>query len=58
MTDAGYLARAAELGARGLGHTRPSPAVGAVIVCGGGIAGEGWHKKAGGARAPFMAAGA
>ena len=55
MTDAGYMARAAELGARGMGHTRPNPAVGAVIVCGGGIAGEGWHKKAGGDHAEVAA---
>jgi len=39
--------RAVELAARGLGHTRPNPAVGAVIVKGGKIVGEGWHKKAG-----------
>lgn len=55
MTDAGYMARAAELGARGMGHTRPNPAVGAVIVCGGRIAGEGWHKKAGGDHAEVAA---
>ena len=39
--------RAVELAARGLGHTRPNPAVGAVIVKGGKIVGEGWHRKAG-----------
>mgnify|MGYP002625383385 CR=1 FL=1 len=41
------MCRAVELAARGLGHTRPNPAVGAVIVKGGKIVGEGWHKKAG-----------
>ena len=39
--------RALDLASRGLGHTRPNPAVGAVIVRGGRIIGEGWHKKAG-----------
>ena len=47
MKDAEYMERAVELAARGLGHTRPNPAVGAVIVKGGKIVGEGWHKKAG-----------
>ena len=41
------MERAVKLAARGLGHTRPNPAVGAVIVKGGKIVGEGWHKKAG-----------
>lgn len=42
-----YMYRALDLASRGLGHTRPNPAVGAVIVKGGRIIGEGWHKKAG-----------
>ena len=42
-----YMYRALDLASRGLGHTRPNPAVGAVIVKGGKIIGEGWHKKAG-----------
>lgn len=41
------MERACELAERGLGHTRPNPAVGAVIVKDGKIIGEGWHKKAG-----------
>ena len=45
--DAEFMERAVKLAARGLGHTRPNPAVGAVIVKGGKIIGEGWHKKAG-----------
>ena len=45
--DAEFMERAVKLAARGLGHTRPNPAVGAVIVKGGKIVGEGWHKKAG-----------
>lgn len=55
MTDAAYLIRAARLAARGLGHTRPNPAVGAVIVRDGAIVGEGWHKKCGGDHAEVSA---
>ena len=47
MSDAGFMVRASELAERGLGHTRPNPAVGAVVVKDGKIIGEGWHKKAG-----------
>lgn len=47
MTDYDYLFRALKLAERGLGHTRPNPAVGAVIVKDGKIIGEGWHKRAG-----------
>ncbi len=55
MKEAEYIERACELAARGLGHTRPNPAVGAVIVKGGKIIGEGWHKKAGGDHAEVAA---
>ena len=41
VKDAEYLERAIKLASRGLGHTRPNPAVGAVIVKGGKIIGEG-----------------
>jgi diaminohydroxyphosphoribosylaminopyrimidine deaminase/5-amino-6-(5-phosphoribosylamino)uracil reductase len=47
MSDYDYLFRALKLAERGLGHTRPNPAVGAVIVKDGKIIGEGWHKRAG-----------
>ena len=49
------MQRAVSLAARGLGHTRPNPAVGAVIVKDGRIVGEGWHKKAGGDHAEVAA---
>ena len=55
MKDAEYMERAIKLAVRGLGHTRPNPAVGAVIVKGGKIIGEGWHKKAGGDHAEVAA---
>ena len=50
-----FLSRAIELARRGEGHTRPNPPVGAVLVCGGEIIGEGWHKKAGGDHAEVAA---
>ena len=53
--DAEFLMRASELAVKGLGHTRPNPAVGAVIVKRGKIIGEGWHKKAGGDHAEVAA---
>lgn len=41
------MARAIELARRSMGHTRPNPAVGAVVVKGGTIIGEGRHKRCG-----------
>lgn len=41
------MARALTLARRGCGHTRPNPPVGAVIVRGGEVVGEGFHRKAG-----------
>jgi diaminohydroxyphosphoribosylaminopyrimidine deaminase/5-amino-6-(5-phosphoribosylamino)uracil reductase len=49
------MLRALELAAKGLGHTRPNPPVGAVVVKSGRIVGEGWHKKAGGDHAEVAA---
>ena len=49
------MRRALELARRGCGHTRPNPPVGAVVVKGGKIVGEGWHKKAGGDHAEVAA---
>ena len=50
-----FMLRAAQLAIRGLGHTRPNPCVGAVVVKAGKIVGEGWHKKAGGDHAEVAA---
>ena len=36
-----FMERALALAQRGLGHTRPNPPVGAVVVKGGKIIGEG-----------------
>ena len=54
-SDDFFMARAIELAMKGKGHTRPNPAVGAVIVKDGRIIGEGWHKRAGGDHAEVAA---
>jgi diaminohydroxyphosphoribosylaminopyrimidine deaminase/5-amino-6-(5-phosphoribosylamino)uracil reductase len=41
------MREALALAARGLGHTSPNPAVGAVLVRDGKILSSGWHRKAG-----------
>jgi len=47
--------RALELAERGRGTTRPNPVVGAVIVTGDEVVGEGWHARAGGPHAEVAA---
>ena len=47
IDDRQYMERALELASRGTGLTFPNPLVGAVIVSGGEIAGEGFHAGAG-----------
>jgi diaminohydroxyphosphoribosylaminopyrimidine deaminase/5-amino-6-(5-phosphoribosylamino)uracil reductase len=54
-TDELYLRRALELARLGSGLTLPNPRVGAVLVRGGDIIGEGYHKKAGAAHAEVNA---
>ena len=49
--DRKYMARALELAVRGMGHTRPNPMVGAVLVKDGRVIGEGWHQQYGGPHA-------
>ena len=41
------LERALELAERGRGTTHPNPIVGAVVVAGGEVVGEGWHERKG-----------
>lgn len=41
------LLRALRLARRGVGKTSPNPCVGAVLVRGGRVIGEGWHRRAG-----------
>lgn len=45
--DIEYMRRAMELAERGVGFTNPNPMVGAVIVKGGRVIGEGWHERYG-----------
>lgn len=45
--DETFMRQAIKLARKGLGKTRPNPAVGCVIVKGGKILGRGWHRRAG-----------
>ncbi|MCK2220815.1 bifunctional diaminohydroxyphosphoribosylaminopyrimidine deaminase/5-amino-6-(5-phosphoribosylamino)uracil reductase RibD [Actinomadura sp. ATCC 31491] len=55
-SDAGHMARAVALAARGLGTTSPNPVVGCVVLdAGGAVAGEGFHAYAGGPHAEVVA---
>lgn len=47
MNDAFFMKRAIALAARARGKTSPNPMVGAVLVKGGRIVSEGYHRKAG-----------
>ena len=49
------IARAVELAERGRGSTYPNPLVGAVVVSGGEVVGEGWHARRGGPHAEVNA---
>jgi diaminohydroxyphosphoribosylaminopyrimidine deaminase / 5-amino-6-(5-phosphoribosylamino)uracil reductase len=50
-----FLERALELAEKGRGTTRPNPVVGAVVVAGGEVVGEGWHERKGGPHAEIVA---
>ena len=50
-----YLERALELAESGRGTTHPNPIVGAVVVSGDEIVGEGWHNRKGGPHAEVVA---
>jgi diaminohydroxyphosphoribosylaminopyrimidine deaminase / 5-amino-6-(5-phosphoribosylamino)uracil reductase len=47
--------RALELAEHGRGTTHPNPVVGAVLVAGEEVVGEGWHERAGGPHAEIVA---
>ena len=53
--EARFLERALELAERGRGTTHPNPIVGAVVVAGDEIVGEGWHERKGGPHAEVVA---
>jgi diaminohydroxyphosphoribosylaminopyrimidine deaminase/5-amino-6-(5-phosphoribosylamino)uracil reductase len=55
MSDEAYMRRALALASRALGRTSPNPMVGAVVVRGGRIVGEGYHRRAGDPHAEVMA---
>lgn len=49
------MRRALELARKGLGRVEPNPAVGCVLVKGGRLIGEGWHREYGGPHAEIEA---
>lgn len=53
--DSQFMRRALGLAAKGLGRVAPNPMVGCVIVRGGRVIAEGWHKRFGGAHAEVEA---
>ncbi len=55
MSDAVFMQRALQLAERGRGLTSPNPLVGAVVVRGDRIVGEGAHLRAGGAHGEIAA---
>lgn len=54
-TDRAYMRRCIQLARCGEAGAAPNPMVGAVIVCGGKIIGEGYHRKCGGPHAEVNA---
>jgi diaminohydroxyphosphoribosylaminopyrimidine deaminase/5-amino-6-(5-phosphoribosylamino)uracil reductase len=50
-----FLERALELAEQGRGTTHPNPIVGAVVVLGDEVVGEGWHERKGGPHAEIVA---
>lgn len=55
MDDAKHMKRALSLARRALGNTSPNPMVGAVLVKGGKVIAEAYHKRAGTAHAEALA---
>ena len=55
MSDAHFMRLALRLARRGYGATSPNPMVGAVLVKGGKVIGDGWHRRAGEAHAEIEA---
>lgn len=53
--DNKYMRRCLDLAVKAEGLTYPNPVVGAVLVCDGNIAGEGYHLYAGGPHAEVIA---
>ncbi|MEP7224860.1 MAG: riboflavin biosynthesis protein RibD, partial [Actinomycetota bacterium] len=53
--ETGFLERGLELAERGRGTTHPNPVVGALVVVGDDVVGEGWHQRKGGPHAEIEA---
>lgn len=53
--DHAWMMRALKLALKGRGRTAPNPIVGAVLVRGGRVVGEGWHRVLGGPHAEVEA---
>jgi diaminohydroxyphosphoribosylaminopyrimidine deaminase/5-amino-6-(5-phosphoribosylamino)uracil reductase len=53
--DTVFMKQALKLAEKGFGRVEPNPAVGCVIVKGGGAIGTGWHREFGGAHAEINA---
>jgi len=53
--DIVFMGRALELADKGLGLAAPNPMVGAVVVSGGRVVGEGWHEGPGAPHAEILA---
>jgi diaminohydroxyphosphoribosylaminopyrimidine deaminase / 5-amino-6-(5-phosphoribosylamino)uracil reductase len=53
--DEAYMRRALELAERGIGLVSPNPLVGAVVVAGDEVVGEGWHEGPGRPHAEIVA---
>lgn len=53
--DLFFMQHALELAERARGHVSPNPLVGAVVVAGGAVVGEGYHARAGEPHAEVMA---
>lgn len=54
-TDRQFMRRALDLAERGWGRVHPNPLVGAVVVSGGEVVGEGYHAEYGGPHAEVVA---
>jgi diaminohydroxyphosphoribosylaminopyrimidine deaminase/5-amino-6-(5-phosphoribosylamino)uracil reductase len=55
MDDEYWMKRALRLAEKGRGKTSPNPMVGAILVKGNKLVGEGYHSKAGEAHAEIVA---
>jgi len=55
LADEKFMYQALTLAEKGEGKTHPNPAVGAVVVADGEVAGEGWHEGPGRAHAEVVA---